>query len=62
MASVFLGGGASVGECSEMNPKSMIIPHKKIGNNVKVGAASVVMRNIGDDISVFGNPAVKLKI
>lgn len=62
LASVFLGGGASVGECSEMNPKSMIIPHKKIGNNVKVGAASVVMRNIGDDISVFGNPAVKLKI
>lgn len=58
----FLGGGAEVGECSELNPKSIIIPHKRIGNNVKVGAASVVMRNIGDDISVFGNPAVKLKI
>ena len=58
----FLGGYAEVGECSEMNPKSMIIPHKRIGNNVKVGAGSVVMRNIGDDCSVFGNPAVKLKL
>lgn len=58
----FLGGGAVVGECSEMNPKSMIIPHKKIGNNVKVGAGSVVTRNFGDDVSIFGNPAIKLKI
>lgn len=60
LTDVFLGGETEVGECSEMNPKSMIIPHKKIGNNVKVGAASVVMRNVGDDVSVFGNPAKKL--
>lgn len=58
----FLGGETEMGECSEMNPKSMIVPHRRIGNNVIVGAASVVMRNIGDDVSVFGNPAVKLKI
>ncbi len=57
----FMGGYSEVGECSEMNPKSMIIPHKKIGDNVVVGAASVVMRNVKDGDSVFGNPAIKLK-
>ena len=57
----FLGGGAEVGECSQMSPNSMIIPHKKIGKNVIVGAGSVVMRNVKDGISVFGNPAVKLE-
>lgn len=58
----FMGGYSEIGECTEMNPKSMIIPHKKVGDNVKIGAASAVMRNMGDNISVFGNPAVKLKI
>lgn len=61
LTGAFLGGGAEVGECSEMNPKSMIVPRKRIGNNVKVGVTSVVMKNFGDDVSVFGNPAVELK-
>ncbi len=58
---VFLGGYTEVGLGSILNPKSMIIPHKKIGNNVVVGAGSVVMRNVKDNITVIGNPAVKLK-
>ena len=58
---VFLGGGAEVGECSQMSPKSMIIPHKRVGNNVMVGAGSVVMTNVKDGTSVHGNPAVRLK-
>lgn len=57
----FMGGYCEVGECSQMSPKSMIVPHKKIGDNVVVGAASVVMRNVKDGDSVFGNPAIKLK-
>lgn len=60
LTSAFLGGGAEVGVGSQMSPKSMIIPHKRIGDRVIVGAGSVVMRNFGDDISVFGNPAKKL--
>lgn len=59
---VFIGGGAEVGEGSQMSPKSMIIPHKKIGDNVMVGAASVVMRNIKDGLSVLGNPAKKIEL
>lgn len=58
---VFLGGYAEVGEFSTMNPKSMIIPNKKVGNNVVVGAGSVVMRNIKDGLHVFGNPAIKIQ-
>ena len=61
LSDVFIGGYAEVGECSQMSPKSMIIPHKKIGNNVMVGAASVVMRNIKDGLSVIGNPAKKIE-
>lgn len=57
----FIGGYCEVGECSQMSPKSMIIPHKKIGNNVVVGAGSVVMRNVKDNMSVFGSPAIKIE-
>lgn len=59
---VFLGGYSEVGVMSTLNPKSMIIPHKKVGNNVIVGSGSVVIRNVKDGLSVHGNPAVKIKI
>lgn len=59
--SVFLGGYAKVGAMSQMSPKSMIIPHKSVGDNVAVGAASVVMRNIKDGLHVHGNPAQKFE-
>lgn len=57
---VFLGGYAHVGKMSVMHPKSMIVAHKGIGDNVIVGAAGVVMRNIKDGLHVHGNPAVKI--
>ena len=56
----FLGGYAEVGTLSTMNPKSMIIPHKKVGDNCVVGAGSVVIRNVKDDTHVLGNPAKKI--
>ena len=58
---VFLGGNSHVGKMSVMHPKSMIIARKSIGDNVIVGAASVVMRNIKDGLHVLGNPAVKIE-
>lgn len=57
---VFLGGYAQLGEYSTMNPKSMIIPHKIVGKNVVVGAASVVIKNVKDGLHVLGNPAKKI--
>jgi acetyltransferase-like isoleucine patch superfamily enzyme len=62
LTDVFIGGGASIGEGSQMNPKSMIVPHKKVGNNSMVGAGSVVMRNVKDNQSVHGNPAKLIKL
>lgn len=60
LTNVFIGGCAEIGECSQMSPKSMIIPHKKVGKNAMVCAASVVMRNVKDNTSVIGNPAKKI--
>ena len=57
----FMGGGAKVGKCCTINPMSMIVPRKSIGDNVVVGANSVVMRNFPENVHVFGNPARKLE-
>ena len=59
-AYVFLGGYAHVGKNSNMAPKSMIIRMKGVGDNVMVGAGSVVMRTFGDNLHLFGNPAKKI--
>lgn len=39
-----IGGGA------------IIMPGVTIGNNVVIGAGSVVTKNIPDDVIVYGNP------
>lgn len=59
-AYVFLGGYARVGKNSNLAPKSMIIRMKGIGDNVSLGAGSVVMRTFGDNLHLFGNPAKKI--
>lgn len=56
-----LGGGVVLGDLVTIHPSAVIHPHKKIGNNVIVGAGSVVIRNIKDNVTVIGNPATVLK-
>lgn len=58
---VFVGGNVEIGSCTNVCPKSMIIPHKKVGNNVVIASASVVMRNVPDKQHVMGNPAKKIE-
>lgn len=56
----FFGGYSQTGDNTTFHVRSLIIPHKKVGNNCSVGVGSVVMRNFGDNIHLFGNPAKKL--
>lgn len=48
----------SVGENCFIGAKSFLLPGTKIGNNVIVGAGSVVRGTIPDNVIVSGNPAV----
>ena len=56
----FLGGYSEVGSFTTMHVRSTLIRLKKVGDNVDVGASSVVTRNIKDGLHVFGIPAKKL--
>jgi len=58
----FLGGGAVVEEFSTLHPYSMVLPHKKVGRNVKATVGSVVMQDVEEGISIHGNPASKMGI
>ena len=60
-AYVFMGGYSKVGSENFLHVKSSILRHKQVGNNVEVGAGSVVMRNVKDRLHVHGNPAIKLE-
>ncbi len=57
---VFLGGFTVINNRTFVAVRSTVLANIKIGENVTVGASSVVIRNIRDNISVFGNPAKKI--
>ncbi len=56
----FFGGYVQTGDDVTCHPRTSILPHKRVGNRVTIGAHSVVMRNCGDDLHLFGMPAKKL--
>jgi acetyltransferase-like isoleucine patch superfamily enzyme len=57
MADVDLGGRDQVGESCYFGTKSTVVPGIHIGRDVRIGAASLVMQNIADGLTVMGNPA-----
>ncbi len=56
-AYVALGGYVEVGELATIHPHATILPRIKIGKEAKVGAGSVVIKQVKDASTVFGVPA-----
>ncbi|ANZ94777.1 acetyltransferase [Brochothrix thermosphacta] len=54
--SATLCGGVVVGKLSYVGANTTVVPYKKIGNNVIVGAHSLVISDITDNIKCFGMP------
>lgn len=59
-ANTFLGGFASLGESVTIHPAGSVLPGVKVGEGATVGIASVVLRNIPSQTTVFGMPAMKI--
>jgi sugar O-acyltransferase (sialic acid O-acetyltransferase NeuD family) len=57
MPNVDIAGKCRLGKKAFVGMKATIIPQRKICDNAKIGAGSVVLRNIKDAKTVFGNPA-----
>lgn len=53
----FMGGGAEIEDFVTLHPKASILPHIKVSNCSIVGVNSVVMKNVPEKVTVFGNPA-----
>lgn len=56
-AMVFIGGGACIGDFATVHPHATILPGIKIGTGATVGAGAVVVKDVPDGATVFGNPA-----
>lgn len=57
----FMGGGSCIGNHVTLHTRATILPHVKVGNGAIVGAGSIVLRNVKEGITVFGNPAKKVE-
>lgn len=57
MPSVQVCGNVEVGQRCFLGINSVVLQQKKMGNNVTLGAGSILMANADDDRTYFGNPA-----
>ena len=57
---VFIAGDAEIGSHVMIYPHASILPGVKIGKGARIGAGSVVIKDVPAGITVFGNPAKPL--
>ena len=61
-SSVILCGGVKVGDRCWISPHSTILQHLTIGANSTIGMGAVVIRNVKESTTVFGNPATDIEM
>ena len=62
MASIEIGGHCKIGEDVFIGTSATIIPRRNICSGAVIGAGAVVVKNINDTQTRFGNPAKPLNI
>lgn len=60
LGAVSVNGNVTVGEGVLFGAGSMVFPGKKVGNWAKIGLGSVVLRNVPDNATMFGNVAQRI--
>lgn len=56
-----MSGEVKIGDCNLFGIASIILQQLKVGNNVRLGAGSVLMTKPKDDSLYMGNPAKLFK-
>lgn len=57
MPNVNISGGVEIGNGNLFGVKATVLQYLKVGDNVKIGANSLLMRNAKSDCLYFGSPA-----
>lgn len=60
LGSVSVNGNVIVGEGVTIGAGSLIYPGKRVGDGAMIGMGSVVIRNVRERTTVFGNPAKRI--
>ena len=62
MPSVNISGGVSMGDRNFMGLQSGVLQYLKVGNDTRIGAGAIIMRNTKDGYLYVGVPAKKVEL
>lgn len=62
MSGAIVSGHVTIKNGAYLGSNSTVIPGMKVGDHAKVGAGSVVIRNVKDGLTVMGVPATVLRV